>query len=110
LVASHFFILNLSGSFNQIVHFVDFWDLLLVNKDLVFGVAELALPHQAVFTHDWLSLAGAIEHTLALRAENWVTGSHGTGVLETRQRDLEDICIRFHNIGLCCLLFLLTAL
>lgn len=98
LIAAKFFILNLGGSLNQIVHFIVFWDLFIINEYLVLLVTELTLPHSAVLSHYWFQHAMDIQHCIAFLAQYGIACGHHASVLQTTQRNLKDICISFDNI------------
>ena len=73
-------------------------------------VAEFASPHLGVLAHHGLEHALAIEHTLALLTENWVTSGHGACVLEARQGHLEDIGVGLDDVFVGTALFLFASL
>lgn len=73
-------------------------------------VAEFASPHLAVLAHHGLEHALAVEHTVALLTENWVTSGHGACILKAREGHLEDIGVGLDNVFVGTALFLFTSL
>jgi len=73
-------------------------------------VAEFASPHLAFLAHNGLEHALAVEHTVALLTENWVTSSHGACVLKAREGHLEDIGVCLDDVFVGTALFLFASL
>lgn len=98
LVAAHLLILDLLSGFNQICYLVCLRNFLLINKDFIRRIAELASPHLRILTHDGLEDAFKVKDTAAFLADERITCGHNAGILQAGKRHLEDIRVCFNNV------------
>ena len=89
-----FLVNNLGSRLKDIVNTVSLRDFFRLKLNRVLSEAKLAVPHLLLL--DFLSdFAVLIKHSLALRADDWVTGGHLCSILQAAKLNQENIGVHF---------------